>query len=831
MKYIVIIILSFFALTAKSQVELADYLFDNYEYKLAIKYYESCELLRQDEAKRLGLAYYYVNDFKNAERIFEQIADAKQLKYSDSLIYAECLKNIKAFDEALTFLPKAGKTELDKEFIKDFKKEVKFLKDYYKKEREVEVSLFDLTKINSGAADLYAKPFKKGILYISEEPQKGDKLKLKELDTLAQKEELAYGSVLRPKASLFYYSSKDGKNKISMPEDFHVGAFDIDYKNNLIYLTRTDYFKKWHKYKSEQLPHIWVGFLDIENLRVENLKPLKFEGIKPKYPTGHPCILPDTNIIYFATAIEGGHGGFDIYSGYLNKGKVDSVKNLGPNVNTEGDEFFPTIADSNILYFASDGHPGFGNLDLFKTEVVNYHFPKKAEILPEPFNSPADDFCFVYSRNKKTKGYITSNRAGGIGDDDLYLFKMGKQLVTGVARDQDGNILVGALVQLFDLDGNLIAETYTDEQGRYAFKVTPGEYELLITTEDGFIARQRIVVDENWDNNKDINLQLVENTESVELTSTVMDRITGEYLQDVTIETYKKNEAGEWELQDTQVTDESAVWNVNIQRNLDQKVVFKHNKYETHTVEIFSKDVDRASKINEMLMGIELNVATMSGVVVDAITNKPVENAVIELYEKQEDGSYKLVATVLTDKDGKWTHSIDNTKDYKIKVKREGYDDYSFRVPSVYSMSEEKRDKYLAKMGKMELSPSADLDAKINIDNIYFEFGKSDIQEDSYEILDNIYKFLRRNRTIVVELSAHTDCIGSDSQNMKLSKKRAQSCYEYLIDKGIDKSRMVPKGYGKTQMLNDCDLQKRDPKAAAINRRVELKVLKRTPTF
>lgn len=829
MRYFITFILIIRLFQVSSQVELADYLFENYEYKLAIKYYEESELLKQGEVKRLGLAYYYINDFKNAERIFEQISNAKKLLYKDSLLYAEILKNNKFFDDANKFIPKTTKNEADKLYVQDLKKEIKFLRNYYSEDKEVDVSLFDLKKINNGAANLYAKPFKRGIIYISENPKKGGKLIIKQSDTLTQKDELAYGTSVRPKASLYYYSSKEGKQEISMPEDFHIGAFDIDYAKNLIYITRTDYIKKWSKYK--QQPHIWVGFLDIDNLRVEDLKPLTFKGLKKGVPTGHPCLYPDTNIIYFSTNMEGGQGGFDIYSARINGTKVDSIINLGSNVNTKGDEFYPTLADSNILYFASDGHPGFGNLDLFKSELKGYYTPKKAEILPEPFNSYADDFCFVYSRNKKNKGYITSNRYGGLGDDDIYLFKFGKQLITGIARDQNGNVLVGALVQLLDLEGNVLAETYTDENGRYAFKVPPGEYELLITTEDGFISRQRITVDENWDNNKDIDLQLIENKEAVDLTSVVIDKITGDLLSDVTVETYVKEE-GEWKLKDSERTDEQGVWKVNIKRNLDQKVVFKHNLYKTQEVEIFSKDTERASKVNEMLMGIEMNMATLTGQIIDAITNKPVANAMVELYEEQEDGSWKKVASVLTDENGNWLHTIDNTKNYKVNVVRDGYDDYSFKIPSVYSMSDEKRAKYLNKLSEIQLSPYVgEIGDVINIDNIYFDFGKSNIKEESYEIVDNLYRFLIRNRTIVVELSAHTDCIGSDSQNMKLSKKRAEACYQYLIQKGIDKARLVPKGYGKTQMLNDCETQKSDAKAAALNRRVEIKLLDRNPTF
>ena len=216
MKYLLsILLIGCLFVSGKTQVELADYLFDNYEYKLAIKYYEKSDLLNQGEAKRLGLAYYYVNDFKNTERIFKQIADAKRLNYEDSIIYAESLKNNKEFDLALKFLPKKPKNEVDKVFISDIKKDIGFLRKYYAEEKETEVSIFNLKKINTPAADLYSKPFKRGVLFISEDKNEDDILVLKQSDTLSQKDELAYGSHLRPRATLYYYSKKDGKNKIS----------------------------------------------------------------------------------------------------------------------------------------------------------------------------------------------------------------------------------------------------------------------------------------------------------------------------------------------------------------------------------------------------------------------------------------------------------------------------------------------------------------------------------------------------------------------------------------------------------------------------------------
>ena len=128
-------------------------------------------------------------------------------------------------------------------------------------------------------------------------------------------------------------------------------------------------------------------------------------------------------------------------------------------------------------------------------------------------------------------------------------------------------------------------------------------------------------------------------------------------------------------------------------------------------------------------------------------------------------------------------------------------------------------------MNPMKFNPTAKKNVKLKINNIYFYFAKGKIKEESYPILDNIVDYLNANPNIKIEISAHTDCIGKDSYNLALSKKRAKACFDYLVQHGIDKSRLKAVGYGEKQLLNDCALQRRDEKAAAINRRVEIKVL------
>ena len=114
----------------------------------------------------------------------------------------------------------------------------------------------------------------------------------------------------------------------------------------------------------------------------------------------------------------------------------------------------------------------------------------------------------------------------------------------------------------------------------------------------------------------------------------------------------------------------------------------------------------------------------------------------------------------------------------------------------------------------------------VRIDNIYFDFDKASIKSESYPILDNIASFLKDNPAARIELSAHTDAVGNDNYNLQLSKKRAQSCYDYLVSKGIETSRLVPVGYGEKKLLNTCKKKDDCPEEQhAINRRVEVKFL------
>ncbi len=144
----------------------------------------------------------------------------------------------------------------------------------------------------------------------------------------------------------------------------------------------------------------------------ENLK-----GSKENAWTSCPAISPDGKRLYFASNRSGGYGGIDIWIADRSGGKFTNVRNIGKDINTTGNDLFPFISEAGNLYFASDGHPSIGGLDIF--EAVRVKGQINIKNMGVPINSKADDFGFVMDKKDET-GFLASNREGGKGDDDIY---------------------------------------------------------------------------------------------------------------------------------------------------------------------------------------------------------------------------------------------------------------------------------------------------------------------------------------------------------------------------------------------------------------------------
>jgi len=160
--------------------------------------------------------------------------------------------------------------------------------------------------------------------------------------------------------------------------------------------------------------------------------PLQHTG----YSIAHPTLSPDGRKLYFSSDMPGGYGGMDLYVCDNKNGFLSTPENLGPDINTPGNEVFPFLAPDGRLYFASDGLQGLGGFDIFFVLPAGSDFSYPFN-MGYPVNTAADDFSFYLNGDKRT-GYLTSNRPGGKGEDDIYAFRIKKQL--------DYSLLVGTIV-------------------------------------------------------------------------------------------------------------------------------------------------------------------------------------------------------------------------------------------------------------------------------------------------------------------------------------------------------------------------------------------------
>lgn len=212
-----------------------------------------------------------------------------------------------------------------------------------------------------------------------------------------------------------------------------------------------------------------------------------------------PAFSPDGAELYFSSNRPGGFGGIDLYKATkLANGDFGNPVNLGPNVNTPGNELFPRPMADGKFFFSSDGHPGFGKLDLFVAE--NDDSGKQTiKNLGENFNSTNDDFALFFTEYPKA-GFISSNREGGIGDDDIYFFedKTPKPKIINVLLNvhtkqrvagEDDAVLEQARVVLYDSLNKQAGGDFSNSNGRVRFTLSPEADFTIIASKTGYFSK------------------------------------------------------------------------------------------------------------------------------------------------------------------------------------------------------------------------------------------------------------------------------------------------------------------------------------------------------
>lgn len=257
---------------------------------------------------------------------------------------------------------------------------------------------------------------------------------------------------------------------------YHEAGVAISKDLKTVYFTANNFYEKKFLTDSSGVNNLQIfrAQLDVEGKWTLKEK-LPFNN--DQYSVGHPALNHDDSKLYFVSDMPGSYGKSDIYVVDINEdGSFGAPKNLGPKINTAEKEMFPYIGMDNILYFSTDGHPGYGELDVFASKIFDNSVSQPIN-LDEPVNSPEDDFAFIID-DSRDRGFFSSNREEGKGDDDIYSFLASpglyihcEQGIVGVVRSESsGDLLPGAKVVLLDEDGDEIDATIADASGAYALK-------------------------------------------------------------------------------------------------------------------------------------------------------------------------------------------------------------------------------------------------------------------------------------------------------------------------------------------------------------------------
>ena len=216
---------------------------------------------------------------------------------------------------------------------------------------------------------------------------------------------------------------------------------------------------------------------------------------------GHPALSNDGKRLFFVSDMPGGYGGTDIYMCMDQGGQWGEPVNLGSIINTPQNEAFPFIGADGTLYFSSNGHPGLGGMDILAAKYLGLDEFAPPMNLGAPVNGTHDDFAFIIDKAGH-RGFFSSNREGGAGDDDIYAFEMlapleQSFLVTGTVIDDDtGSPLFDLEVMLLDKKGVVLATTMTDSRGEYTFPVEKNkEYQVKAEMKGRYPGIQHVSTD------------------------------------------------------------------------------------------------------------------------------------------------------------------------------------------------------------------------------------------------------------------------------------------------------------------------------------------------
>lgn len=536
MKYLVLTLacLVTFGMFAQSgKLKKADNYFERVSYAYAAGIYEELLGSESDSPELKGkLAYSYLKMGENQKSVdmYAQMIESSASTLEDYYNYSYVLKLVGKYDESDKWMKKYSENvtadSRAKLFLanQDYKSKIESIQPFFSVEN---------MELNSATSDFggYLNPEENEFYFITARR-----------NPLMVKDEWAWNE--KGFLDIFYAPiEEDGsygkvKKVKKVNTKFHEGPVAFSNDGSIVYYTRDNVAPGKKRRDDDRIQNLKLYIADV-NEKGKWVNEREFPYNSKNYSVGHPAITPDGKTMYLVSDMPGGFGGADIYKvDLLADGEFGEMVNLGEKINTEGQEMFPFIDSEGKLFFSSDGLPGLGGLDVFVAMLTEEGDIDAVENLGTPVNTRADDFALTLTKDL-SKGYLSSNREGGQGGDDIYSLESLRPIVFGVmikgkSLDKDGNIIPLAEIELKDADGNVVGTTTSDEEGNYSFSVDRNkDFALLGSKEEYFDGKNTTSTKTN---EPVVYADVVlEKDPGISLLVVILDAKTGEPLEEVQV--------------------------------------------------------------------------------------------------------------------------------------------------------------------------------------------------------------------------------------------------------------------------------------------------------
>lgn len=768
---------------------------------------------------KLGTSYRKVGDFKNAEKVYRSLIEQEDETPLHRLYYAQALQSNGYYFKAGEEYKKCQKalnadnnSTNDERAIKGYQACSKVAAFKAKGQ----VTIRNVAELNTPKLDFSPMYYQDGLVFVSTRK-------------LASLEKIDHW--LNDNCMDLYYAPLNGGEFLE-PTSFsdqlntklHEGPVSFTDDEQKVFFTRNNFQNGKRGKSDDKITKLKIYSAVLKKGLWKDITELPFNG--NNFDVCHPALSADERVMVFSSS-EGkdGQGGMDLYVSYWVGNNWTEPVNLGPDINTPGNEVFPYIYNDGRLYFSSNGHGGVGGLDLFMAMSMGddtktkWAFPMN---IGTPFNSSHDDFGLILN-TEGTEGYLTSNRLGGKGQDDIYHFKLDEASLEAVnpkplmpleicVYDKVTNARIeGATVNIRKANAaNLSADA------RKQMGITDGKNVILSLTPVREGSNEYII---KLNNNNE--LANTENKDSKEEKYSTDDEGTFLYSLYASEEyVFEVKKEGYLDVQEyflMPADSDLEEFCVGITKRADGYVNSKNNPNNPNNSNnpngtSPSYAIDPANLIGPDGQPIPTDQPYVAGVVLNKEYNRPLPRTKITLLNRCTGEESVMVV----DETGAFAFPLECGCDYVVKARKNNF------IGSNKILTLVKAEDCKPVIAELLMTPGFDKLGEpiiiagqtiteslkegdvIQMRDIFYDFDKYYIRDDASPDLDRLVALMQQFTSMTIELSSHTDSRGTDKYNNQLSENRAKSAKEYLIRKGIAENRVRAIGYGENRLQNNC---------------------------